>query len=307
MRKFLYLMLASILVWASLLTISPARVRGVPLTAVEAAQLGHGSDTPDTVEQNVSYGPGVLRLDIYKPDDSTGGDRPAIILIHGGGWTGYDKSLMKGMAQFLARSGFVAFAVDYRLLQGTTNRWPAQLDDVQRAVRWIRANAHKYGVNPDRIGAFGHSAGAQLASLLGMEETRDNSDPELAKFSSRVQAVVDYSGPTDFTSERDADSVTFLTNFLGTDYEKHPEVWRDASPAFHAAKSDAAFLIIHGTHDENVPLAEAEELHDKLKAAGAQVSFKKMDDGHTFQNPDSRRELAIATLEFFNHYLVVAR
>jgi len=83
---------------------------------------------------------------------------------------------MKTMGGFLARSGFVAFSVDYRLLHGNENRWPAQLDDVQRAVRWIRANADKYGVNPEKIGAFGHSAGAQLASLLGLEDTRDNSD-----------------------------------------------------------------------------------------------------------------------------------
>jgi acetyl esterase/lipase len=295
-------MLASTLVWTLFLTISPGRLRGVPLTVADAAQLGHG---PDRVEENVPYGPGVLRLDIYQPDDSDTAIRPAIVLIHGGGWTSFDKSLMKGMGQFLARSGFVAFAVDYRLLHGGENRWPAQLDDVQRAVRWIRSNSRKYGVDPDEIGAFGHSAGAQLASLLGMEDTRDNSDPALAKFSSRVEAVVDYSGPTDFTNERDPESVSFLTGFLGTDYAKHPEVWQEASPVFHAAKSNAPFLIIHGTRDENVPIAEAEELYDKLKAAGVQVSFKKVDDVHTFQSPESRRELAVETLEFFNRYLVI--
>jgi acetyl esterase/lipase len=303
MPKFIFLMPAAILVWAFLLTVSPARLRGVPLTVADAAQLGHG---PDTVEENVSYGPGVLRLDVYRPDDSVSANRPAIVLIHGGGWTSFDKSLMKGLGQFLARSGFVAFAIDYRLFHGTENRWPAQLDDVQRAVRWIRANSAKYGVDRQRIGAFGHSAGAQLASLLGMEDTRDNSDAALAKFSSRVQAVVDYSGPTDFTTEHDPESIAFLKSFLGTDYEKQPEAWREASPAFHAAKSDAPFLIFHGTRDEDVPIAQAEELYDKLKAAGAEVVFRKVDDGHTFQNPDSRRQLAVETLEFFNRYLVVA-
>jgi acetyl esterase/lipase len=301
MQKLLFLMLAAILAWAFMLTVSPGRLRGVPLTLADATQLGRG---PDMVEENVPYGPGVLRLDVYRPD-SASGPRPAILLIHGGGWISFDKSLMKGMGQFLARSGYVAFSVDYRLLHGTENRWPAQLDDVQRAVRWIRANSAKYGVNPDRIGAFGHSAGAQLASLLGMEDTRDNSDPALASFSSRVQAVVDYSGPTDFTTEHDPESVAFLTNFLGTDFAKHPQVWQDASPAFHAAKSDAPFLIIHGTRDENVPLAQAQELYDKLKAAGADASFEKVEDGHTFQNPESRRQLAIQTLEFFNRCLVM--
>jgi len=283
------------------LAISPHR-GGMPLTLAEAAQFSGGLDT---VEENVAYGPGALRLDIYKPGDAGRGARPAVILIHGGGWTSFDKSTMRGMGQFLARSGFVAFAVDYRLLQGTENRWPAQLDDVQRAVRWVRANAGRYGVNPERIGAFGHSAGAQLAALLGMEETRDNSDPALATYSSKVQAVVDVSGPTDFTTEHDPESVVFLSNFLGTDYSKHREVWQDASPAFHASKTDAPFLIVHGTRDGDVPIAQAQELYDKLKAAGAEVSFSKVDDVHTFQNPEVRHQLAIETREFFNRYLVI--
>jgi acetyl esterase/lipase len=273
----------------------------MPLTKVEAAQLGGG---PDTVEENVAYGPG-LKLDIYKPADAGKSTRPAVILIHGGGWTSFDKSAMKGMGGFLARSGFVAFAVDYRLLHGTENRWPAQLDDVERAVRWVRANAGKYGVNPDRIGAFGHSAGAQLAALLGMEDLPDNSDPALAKYSSKVQAVVDVSGPTDFTMEKDPEGIAFFTNFLGADYAKYPEVWKDASPAFHVAKDNAPFLILHGTRDRMVPIAQAQELYDKLKAAGVQASFIKVDDAHTFQSPENRHRLAAETMEFFNRWLVI--
>jgi dipeptidyl aminopeptidase/acylaminoacyl peptidase len=139
----------------------------------------------------------------------------------------FDKSTMRGMGQFLARHGFVAFAVDYRLFHGKDNLWPARLDDVQRAARWVRANASKYAVSPEKMGAFGHSAGGHLAALLGKEDTRDNSDAALAKYSSRVQAVVDVSGPTDFTKDHDAESIAFLTGFLGVDYAKHPEVWQD--------------------------------------------------------------------------------
>jgi acetyl esterase/lipase len=246
-----------------------------------------------------------LRLDIYQPAARGNAIRPAVVLIHGGGWTSLDKSTMRGMGQFLARSGFVAFAVDYRLLQGSQNRWPAQLDDVQRAVRWVRANAAKYGVNPDRIGAFGHSAGAQLAALLGMEETRDNSDPALAKYSSRVQAVVEVSGPVDFTTrEYDPEGREFMAGFLGGDYSKHPEVWREASPAFHVSKDNAPFLIVHGTKDEEVRFTQAQELYEKLQAAGVPVSFVKVDEGHTFQTPDARRQLALQSLAFFQRYLV---
>ncbi len=260
-----------------------------------------------SVKENIAYGSVngfELRLDVYEPAGERTQISPAVLLIHGGGWTSLDKSTMRGMGQFLARSGLVAFAVDYRLFKGKESRWPAQLDDVQRAVRWVRANAAQYGVNPERIGAFGHSAGAQLAALLGMEETRDNSDAALAKYSSKVQAVVDVSGPTDFTADHDRDASAFLANFLGAEYSKQPEVWREASPAFHVSKGDAPFLIVHGTQDESVPLSQSQELYDKLQAAGVPVSLVKVNDVHTFQTAEARRTLAIETLAFFNRYLV---
>ena len=268
-------------------------------------------DAPDTnVENDVVYATvsgTVLHLDVYQPADRGKERQPAVVLIHGGGWSSFDKSTMRGMGQFLARAGYVAFSVDYRLFHGTENRWPAQLDDVQHAVRWIRANAAKYGVNPDHIGALGHSAGAQLAALLGMEDTRDNSDAALAQFSSRVQAVVDVSGPTDFTTGHDAESNSFFANFLGADFSKNPELWQAASPVYHVAKDDAPFLIVHGTEDHDVSIAQAQELYDKLQAAGVPASLVKVEDQHTFRTPDARRRLAVESLEFFNRYLIQGR
>jgi acetyl esterase/lipase len=224
-----------------------------PQTANTAAQqLSEGLQTEVSIEQNVSYSSTdpTLRLDVYKAADAPTTPRPAVLLIHGGGWTSFDKSTMQGMGNFLARHGYVAFAVDYRLFNDGKNSWPAQLDDVQRAVRWMRANGAKYNINPDHIGAFGHSAGAQLAALLGMEDTRDNSDPALARYSSRVQAIVDVGGgPTDFTAMHDPERIAFLTTLFAADYTKHPDVWRNASPAFHVSKTDAPFLIVHGTED----------------------------------------------------------
>ena len=265
------------------------------------------SENPATsIEHDVPYGTvdgHPLLLDIYEPGEHSSGLLPAVILIHGGGWTSFDKSTMQTMGMFLARSGFVAFSVDYRLFHGTENLWPSQLDDVQRAVRWIRANAAKYDVDPQYVGAFGHSAGAQLAALLGMENTRDNSDPALAKYSSKVQAVVDVSGPTDFTAHDDPEAVAFLTAFFGGDYAQHAKIWQDASPAFHAAKDVAPFLIIHGTQDQSVPMAQAQELADKLKQAGATVKFVTVEDAHTFRTPEARRRLAFETQEFFRQYL----
>jgi acetyl esterase/lipase len=262
-----------------------------------------------SVQQDVEYGvqgSEKLRLDIYQPSQTFGArPRPAIVLIHGGGWTSFDKSTMKGMGNFLARSGFVAVSVDYRLFRGDENRWPAQLDDVQRAVRWLRANAAKYNIDADHIGAFGHSAGAQLAALLGMEDTRDNSDAALAKYSSRVQAVVDVSGPSDFLTDHDADGDAQLGDFFGGSYSKVPGVWRDASPITHVAKSNAPFLIVHGTNDEMVPIAQAEELSDKMKAAGVTVSFVKLNDVHTFATPEARHRMALESQAFFMRYLVM--
>ncbi len=263
-----------------------------------------------SVQQDVEYGAQSgekLLLDLYLPAQPSAKPRPAVLLIHGGGWDSLDKSTMRGMGNFLARAGFVAASADYRLLRDNENRWPAQLDDVQRAVRWLRANAAKYNIDPGHVGAFGHSAGAQLASLLGMEDTRDNSDPALAKYSSRVQAVVDVSGPTDFLANRGADGETFLAKLFGGTYDKIPEVWRSASPVYNVAKSNAPFLIVHGTQDENVPIAQAQELYEKLELAGVPVNFVKVDAGHTFTTPEARHRLAAETHSFFNAYLMPDR
>lgn len=159
--------------------------------------------------------------------------------------------------------------------------------------------------HPPRIGAFGHSSDAQLAALLGMEDTRDNSNPALAKYSSRVQAVVDVSGPSDFLTNHDPDGDAFLTSFFGGDFTKLPDVWRGASPAYHVDKSNAPFLIVHGTSDHDVPIAQAQELYDKLHQAGVPVTLIKLDDGHTFQSPEARHRLAGETLMFFNRFLMV--
>ena len=256
------------------------------------------------VDKDVTYGPH-LELDVYEPSEPGTKARPAVILVHGGSWTSLDKSTLKDIGNALAGQGFVAFSVDYRLWdRNKKNRWPAQLDDVQRAVRWIRANAAKYRVDPDQIGAFGYSAGAQIAALLGMEDTRDNSDTALAKYSSRVQAVVDVSGPSDFTSGSFRNSIAAFTRLFGADTSQHA-VWRDASPALVAAKGDAPFLVLHGTSDETVEIAQGQELVDSLQARGVPVSFVKLDAGHdVFDAPEVERQIEIQTLAFFNRYLV---
>ncbi len=289
----------------------PRRTNPLPPSVQQVATSD--GDSRVSVQQDISYGTvdgQRLFLDVYEPSElsqASGDPHPAVVLIHGGGWSGFDKGTMRGMGMFLAGSGFVAFSIDYRLFQsnekGTKNPWPAQLDDAQRAVRWIRANAAKYHIDADHIGAFGHSAGAQMAALLGLEPARDNSDPMLSKYSSTVQAVVSVDAPTDFTMDRDADGDAFLTKFLGGDYAHHPGLWRDASPVFHVSKQAAPFVIFHGTQDREVPIAQAQELADKLKQAGIEVDFVKVEDGHTYRTPEARKRLAIETRDFFYEHL----
>ena len=258
------------------------------------------------VHENLVYGVAngeTLLLDVFEPANNTGLPRPAILLIHGGAWNSFDKSTMWPLAHFLAIAGFVAIPVDYRLFNNDINHWPAQLDDVQMAVRWVRANSGRYNLDRNHIGAYGHSSGGQLALLLGMTDTRDNSDAALAKYSSKVQAVVDAAGPTDFTTQSDKEGIQYMTNFLGADYAKHPEVWREASPISHVAKSNAPILIIHGTKDDSVPVAEADALTEALKKAGATVQYLRLDSDHMFSDDASHRQLALETQKFFFHYL----
>src|SRR5271154_2670270 len=297
-----------ILAFVVLVAVAIQPLRGQQATSARPAPAA-GAASPGPIYSNITYGVAggeTLLLDIFEPTNNNGQPRPAVVLVHGGGWTSFDKSTMRPLAQFLALAGFVAVPVNYRLFHDDATRWPAQLDDAQRAVRWVRANSAKYNVDPLHVGAYGHSAGAQIATLLGMMETRDNSDASLAKYSSKVQAVVDASGPADFTVDAHDDATEFLSSFLGADFATHPEVWRDASPVFHVAKSNAPILIIHGTRDEMVPISQAEELNAALTKVGAKVQFLRLDSDHMFHEPGPHRQLALETQAFFDRYLASA-
>ncbi len=155
--------------------------------------------TQNDVEYGVAGGKRLL-LDVIRPVGD-GAARPAVIMVHGGGWIGGDKRDMRPFAEPVAREGLVVFNINYRPAFGREIIWPAPLDEVQRAVRWVRKNAATYGVDPARIGAMGASAGGHLVAMLGLVETRDNSDASLAGFSSRVKCVVDIFGPTDLADD----------------------------------------------------------------------------------------------------------
>ncbi|MCB1020254.1 MAG: alpha/beta hydrolase, partial [Acidobacteria bacterium] len=140
------------------------------------------------------------KLDLYYDDGAGQGLRPAIVLVHGGGWSSGDKGgkLWRTLPVEFAQRGYVAASVNYRLTDEAPT--PAQIEDVKAAVRWLRANAERLRLDPDRIGAFGHSAGAHLVALLGLTRPKDGleGDGPNQEQSSAVQAVLAWAAPTDF-------------------------------------------------------------------------------------------------------------
>lgn len=200
--------------------------------------------------------------------------RPAVIVLHPGGFYGGDRSWMEGFARGLAEVGYVALAIDYRLYDAAGDQplWPAPLIDAQRAVRWTRANAATYGIDPERIAAFGYSAGGMLALQLGMRDTLDASNPELAAYSSRVACVVNIAAMTDaalpWVTPDDTDPQPRL---LGGSAEEAPAAYADFAVLTHVDEKAAPTLILHSSDDTWTPVAHAWRLAESLSEAGVEV------------------------------------
>jgi acetyl esterase/lipase len=210
------------------------------------------------------------KLDLYLPvsDKPT----PLVIFIHGGGWYEGDKS--KPHAVFLVEQGFAVASINYRLVDEAT--WPAQIHDVKAAIRFLRKNAAQYNIDPNKIGVWGMSAGGHLAALAGasgdVPELEGNEGVQ--NVSSRVQAVVDWFGPTDFISIADGEPIArnaqgILTRFFGGVVSEKKLEAKAASPVAYASKDDPPFLLIHGDADKLVPLVQSQRMEAALKAQGA--------------------------------------
>lgn len=250
---------------------------------------------------------------VFRPKEPSGQLRPAVIFIHGGGWKGGGHYNVFGA--WLAERGYVVASIGYRL--STEAKWPAQIEDCKLAVRWLRANAAKYGVDPNRIGAFGTSAGGHLAACLGTMQDL----PELEGtagwegVSSRVQAVTAFCPPTDFTAEwlGSEPPPAWVAELFGVPREENPDLWKQASPAQHARAGSPPFLIAHGEDDTHVPFTQGEKLRAALTHAGTPVEWIPIKNGgHDFfvnpSTPESTIEPARETimqkvLEFFDRNL----
>jgi acetyl esterase/lipase len=269
------------------------------------------------VLKDVSYGPHVRNvMDIYLPQGgvagAAAGPRPVIVCIHGGGWAGGSKDVYAWLGDALARRGYVAVSVTYRF--APQDPYPAQVDDVQRAVRWLRHHAKDYGIDPARVGAIGGSAGGHLASLLGLTETREAGEDELSKYSSRVQCVVDCYGPVDLVAMMRSASAPIVKGFVGKPLEGNEELYRRVSATSYVTKDPPPppFLIAHGTKDVGtsrgqVPIEQSVDFAEQLKKAGGEATLLKLEGaGHGFtgggRNKYAQQTLE-AAVEFFDKHL----
>jgi acetyl esterase/lipase len=218
-----------------------------------------------------------LRLDLAMPAE--GGPLPAVVCIHGGGWVGGGRKQMAQTIEALARRGFVAVAPDYRL--APEHRFPAQVEDCKAAVRWLRANAARYRVNPERVGVMGLAAGGHLACLLGVtsKEHGLEGDSGNAGQSSRVQAVVSCGGPTDLTKPVWSKMAVEknLVPLLGGTFAQRLDVYCKASPSCYPVAGAPPFLFLHGSKDPQVPPSQSHDFAEKLRKAGGRARVVEME------------------------------
>ncbi|PYJ75570.1 MAG: hypothetical protein DME69_14775 [Verrucomicrobia bacterium] len=213
----------------------------------------------------------VLTLDLYCPE-KVSGSLPVIVWIHTGGWSKGRKERCPAVA--LVQDGYAVASIDYRLT--STAPFPAQIEDCKAAVRWLRANASTYHLDPDHIGVWGHSAGGHLAALLGtsggvreLEGTGDN-----MSYSSRVQAVCDVAGPSDLVrlyqeasqsrGDKSGKVMYDVAALVGGSAEKNITTATAASPIHYVSKDDPPFLIIHGENDATIPVTHRQVSQEGL-------------------------------------------
>jgi acetyl esterase/lipase len=230
-----------------------------------------------------------LKMDSAKPAELDE-PLPGLVLVYGGGWHSGNKSDWAVHLPVLASLGYVTAAVQYRLAPDYA--WPTQIDDVQSAVRYLRAHANELGLDPDCIGAVGASAGGHLALLIGLMDgdERTGVETENGEYSSKVQAVVSIAGPTDMRTWRagpdadaalladlGADTEGIMKNLFGTT-DRSAEIVAEASPINYVDADDPPVLMFHGDADTTVPFEQSQALHAELNEAGVENELVVFED-----------------------------
>ena len=296
----------------------------VPLLALLALPLGRAADPGFTVEKDVAFlaADRTERLDVYLPAAAGGELRPGFVWIHGGGWTGGTKNEARAanVCGTLARAGYVAVSVDYRLGDGA---WPTLLFDCKNAVRFLRAQATRYRIDPARIAVGGGSAGGHLALMVALTAGQPGLEREGAAtpypgISSAVACGVNLYGITNILTRRQvaADGTpgelrppedAHLRVFSARDAAD--PVFRLASPVHHLSPASVPLLTLHGRRDATVDYVQAEELDRLARERGARHELVLLDRaGHTFdletwQRKPLERDLRPVLLEFLARHL----
>lgn len=243
-----------------------------------------------------------LRLDVAQPTMGRA-PYPAVVVFHAGAWKEGSKEENRRLLFDLARHGYVGVSPDYRLCPQSV--FPAQIDDAKSAVRFLRANAASLKVDPNRIGAMGFSAGGYLALMLGLTGPNDGFEGDKASpAASRVQAVVDFFGPTNLADPSfSATAKDYVSCYLGGSAEAAKDLASRASPVSYVGSGDPAVLVFQGTKDALVPPAQVFALMEKLSAAGipGRVEFL-LGAEHGFQGAEFDRAMK-QTWEFLEERL----
>lgn len=247
-----------------------------------------------------------LKLDVVRPGEGKG-PFPAVLVIHGGAWRGGNKKDNGGFQNDLARHGFVTISPQYRFCPKET--FPAQIHDVKAAVRWLKSNAAKYHVDPERIGAVGFSAGGHLSLMLGLTSEGDGlegnvkpGDPD-----SRIKAVVNYFGPSDLgAADMPAVSQPLVKDFLGGTPLEKPEASAKASPLTYVSSDDPPVLTFQGTKDPLVPHSQAIKLTEAMSKAGVPGRVELLIGASHGWGGAELEHTKAETLAFFDRYLKAA-
>ena len=242
------------------------------------------------LERDVEYGKAgdvSLKLDMLLPKKTSETPLPLVVYIHGGGWSGHNKTEgYEPLGPFVASGNYVGATVEYRFTNVAP--WPAQIHDCKAAIRWLRANAKKYNFDPDRIAVWGVSAGGHLVSMLGTSADRKELEGQNGTpgESSRVSCVVDVCGPVDLPNMRPEEQKVYgmIDRLLGGPMAERMEAARSASPITYVSKDSPPFLMVHGNLDTQVPYSQSETFCAALKAAGAEAMLVKIEGGkhHTY-------------------------
>lgn len=276
----------------------------LPLLCLSLLTSFSGAEDSVRIEKDIDYlsAGRKEKADLYLPKED-GQKHPAVLIIHGGGWNGGTKGGGReiNIGTTLASHGYVGMSIDYQLNDRTspTLCWPQNLHDCKTAVRWLRANAERLHIDTAHIGVIGGSAGAHLASMVGVTGPEVGLDPAgpYGDQSCRVNCVVEMYGPADLVNFKDISA-------LRKSRAEAPELYQQFSPLTHLDKSDPPFLILHGTADKTVDVEQAKILDAALTKHGIEHHLEIVEGApHSFHLQPKQKDLRPLALAFFDKHL----